>query len=291
MDPVEAAEVVSKAERKGMALEKSTSIIKGASFLAEEQPAADKTFALEAGDDVMRTLLQVEGEMNSVREPLNMSSTRVALSRIRHLKQEGRSTEHLTDATVGGDAGRKASSGSRGFLNTLGLSIPLPFMSVCTDLDWSTVLVAVDSSYLPASAISHHALDVLDEDSPQEVLDLAIIDVADRDDSFFVRPMVMRLAEGESEEKKDVAEDRLQFIVLKWIYENKGRLEDPWGAVDFVYDDFGFPESMIGFVPWMPFSDGERPLLPGESSYDRMSSNWERYLEREGGRFAKEGAA
>lgn len=194
-----------------------------------------------------------------------------------------------TDMIASGCAGQMVPSDSQKPLNTLGLSIPLTFMSSRTDLDWNTVLLAVDNSYLPVSAISQHALDVLVEDSPQEVLDLAILDDADRSDVFDVRPMAMKLAEGEPEEKKDLAQDRLRFIVLGWIYENKGEFEDPWEVVNFVYDDFGFPESMIGFVPWMSQPDGERPLLPGESPHDRMNSNWKRYLEREAERLAKGG--
>lgn len=68
--------------------------------------------------------------------------------------------------------------------------------------------------------------------------------------------------------------DRLRYIILLWLFNNRLNSDADFDKVNSVYDDFSYPSDMIGFISYMPTK---------ESGNKRMSnliySHWQIYLE------------
>ena len=71
------------------------------------------------------------------------------------------------------------------------------------------------------------------------------------------------------------------YILLRLLFENKEKFEDPLRAVEIVYADFGFPKSVEKFVRYMPIEDGE------SIGAEQMYKHWEDYLNSQKNRFRK----
>jgi hypothetical protein len=70
------------------------------------------------------------------------------------------------------------------------------------------------------------------------------------------------------------------FLLLAWLYENRGKVQDPLGLVEELYADFDYPEQIAGFVRYMPPQD---PSRVGDSY---LVENWRRYLDTAGRMYA-----
>jgi len=64
------------------------------------------------------------------------------------------------------------------------------------------------------------------------------------------------------------------FLVLARIYERRGISTDPMAEIEAVYADFGYPDEMEGFVPFLPAPKGE------PSSREATEERWRAYLDR-----------
>jgi hypothetical protein len=73
---------------------------------------------------------------------------------------------------------------------------------------------------------------------------------------------------------------------LRWLYDNRDRFPDPLQEVAEVYADFGYPESISGFVKYLPPSDGYQPELhTKEENQQRLYQHWREYLDKAVGHF------
>lgn len=164
-------------------------------------------------------------------------------------------------------------------LNTIGLSIPIAFAKSSGVLNWNTVLLALDNLYLNLPSVTDYALDVLDESSSEEVFSLVMLDDCEKEDPAFVRPLLCSLAAKESPIDTGTAKERLLYIVLKWVYENIDTFEAPWEMVDYICDDFDFPESTKGLPSWIPIDNYD--YQDGRAPFDLMKQRWNDYLLKE----------
>ena len=83
----------------------------------------------------------------------------------------------------------------------------------------------------------------------------------------------MMVADGQEQEK-------WQFLLLKWVYENRNLFSYPFGVVDELYAEFGYPESVESFVAFLPPKDGWEPLKhTATENENRLLKNWRVYIE------------
>jgi hypothetical protein len=65
------------------------------------------------------------------------------------------------------------------------------------------------------------------------------------------------------------------YLVLKATYDVRQQLPDPFGTVEGIYADFGYPPAIEGFVRYMPAAIGVEAGLPA------MTTGWRAYLAAE----------
>lgn len=70
------------------------------------------------------------------------------------------------------------------------------------------------------------------------------------------------------------------FVVLCWIFEHRTDFDDPLGAVEMLYADFGYPVEIEGLVRYMPGPVGEQASLVA------IERRWVDFLELNRDQFA-----
>lgn len=166
-------------------------------------------------------------------------------------------------------------------MNTLNLSIPYSFVVNLVNLTWSDLLFAIKQGYLTSEAATEHAMYLISEEQipSQDVIALAWLKKGED-----ICPYFDKLSALMSVEDNDIAEEKILYVVLKWVFENKEHYADPFEVIETIYADFDYPEEISQFVRYMP---SNQPLLDSsELNRERLYKNWSDYLEKQKKRYS-----
>ncbi|MEK8212547.1 DUF2247 family protein [Paenibacillus sp. FSL L8-0463] len=161
-------------------------------------------------------------------------------------------------------------------MNTLNLLIPYNYIVNLINLTWSDLFFAIKHGYLNPEAATEHAMYVISEEEfpSQDVIDLAWLKKGED-----VHPYLDKLLAPMSMEEYSIAQEKILYVVLKWVFENKEHYADPFEVVETIYADFDYPEEISQFVRYMP---SNQPLLDlVDFNKERLYKNWSDYLEKQ----------
>ncbi len=157
----------------------------------------------------------------------------------------------------------------------MGYLVKLPtyeFASKVADFTWQEVLTAVERKVVSRQFAIEHAmakLAVMDE-YPDALVELASLSKSDD-----IHPFIDELAEGEDSVSN--VNEKLLFLVLSWLFETKDTYDDPLSVVEEIYADFDYPDSISGFIRYMP-SD-EPDLGSFEKNSARLIDKWKSFID------------
>jgi hypothetical protein len=140
-------------------------------------------------------------------------------------------------------------------------------------MTWQDVLFGLDHGLLDRCAPVELGAELLTEDATNSTL----LDLAGLSENEDARPYVEKLASAEIPETIELIRGKWLYMVLDWIYEHKDIYPDPLQAVEEAYADFNYPESIAGFVRYMPSEDPD--LGSREQNEGRLYCKWERYID------------
>lgn len=165
--------------------------------------------------------------------------------------------------------------------NSLSIKIPFSYAANLVNLNWNDILYAMENEYFDkASAVEYAVLLLVNGSSDESIIDLAGLNVHEITKEEILQKFVVKFARRESSENKKEAKEKIMYILLNLLYENRDIFEDPLKAVEIVYDDFGFPKIIEGFVRYMPTEKNE------SGSETQMYERWKDYLNNQKNRFA-----
>jgi len=149
-------------------------------------------------------------------------------------------------------------------------------------LSWQEIKFAVDNNIIEKSSFVKHAVYILEEGIPgfDIVLELSILDMYDD-----VTPYVSKLIQLEERECEECIKSKWLYLILWHLYKNRNEYSNPLEIVEDIYCEFDYPQSITGFVRYMP-SD-EPDLGSYEKNEARMYKKWASYLEDEKLKFEK----
>lgn len=75
------------------------------------------------------------------------------------------------------------------------------------------------------------------------------------------------------------------FLVLAQAYDRRGVSKDPLADLEAIYAEFGYPEEIEGFVPFLPAPEGQR------SGPDAIQRRWRAYLDERSMTYARRAEA
>lgn len=168
---------------------------------------------------------------------------------------------------------------SKSQVNSLGISVPYQYFVELTSLNWHDILFAVKNGLLPYESAVEHAIVELEsnENCSQTILDLACLSSEEAKCYHSIQPCLDELANLEPETEKSKTKDKIMFCLLDWVFNHRSYYDDPLRVVEYIYDDFSFPESIASFVRYKPT---EQPMLDTiEANVKRLYENWEKFLD------------
>jgi hypothetical protein len=146
------------------------------------------------------------------------------------------------------------------------------------DLRWDDVIWAIDHGHWGWKHVCEFASFRLNDiDSPTFDIESQIVQLGKNDASE-----IMDLARGIAKSTLVEAElaRRWEYIFLKWIFDKRDEIDNPFGEVEEVFADFGYPERMEPFISFLPPSDAWEPDRHSEAeNRNRLLANWQNYLE------------
>lgn len=161
-------------------------------------------------------------------------------------------------------------------MDSLSVVLPYDFVTKKVQLTWRDILYAIDRQiFLPKAAVEHAIIELSNvEDFTQPLLDLASLT---KNES--VQPYMYELANLEPEQPNENIEEKWLYLILAWLFENRGNYSDPLGIVEQIYADFNYPTQISAFIRYMP---SDEPDL-GSSGLNeaRLYKKWEVYLKEQ----------
>jgi hypothetical protein len=159
--------------------------------------------------------------------------------------------------------------------------IPYSFIKQRTNPSWREVKFGFDQQLISPQVAIDKATERLSgtgETSETEV------ELASRTESDSVLELVSSLADAEGVSSEEDLRAKWLYLVLAWLFENRGSVADPLGMVEEVYSDFGYPREIASFVRYMPMVGPD--LGNREQNEARLYEYWKNYLDETGRRFA-----
>lgn len=165
-------------------------------------------------------------------------------------------------------------------MNTLNISIPYSYAMDAANLNWCDILFSINHGFLSYDAAIEHAEYELGKYNPasENILNLAMLSI-EKTFPHSIHPYIDELAAELPDSERRKAKEKIMYVLLKWVYDHRSNYADPLGVVEYIYDDFNFPESISDFVRRLPMR-GEN-LGSIERNTDRLFNRWERFLDEQ----------
>lgn len=162
--------------------------------------------------------------------------------------------------------------------NSLSIQIPYSYFSDVVKLNWFDILFAIENAFLPLKSAIDHAIKEIEEnpDYQDTVLDLASISPNDISSNQEISKYIVRLAELVSDDDKSKSNEKILYVLMRWIFENHQIYADPLRVVEIIYDDFNFPEIIKNFVRYEPSPYTIKGTM--DQNINRLYNNWKDYL-------------
>lgn len=101
-----------------------------------------------------------------------------------------------------------------------------------------------------------------------------------KDADWRVGKILEALANSDSS-SEEASHSKWLFLALLWLYENREGVENVFDALRQVYVEFGYPDAISAFIPFMPPNDGYDPTAhTSEENRARIFLKWEEFLFR-----------
>lgn len=154
--------------------------------------------------------------------------------------------------------------------NSLSIQIPFSYASELIKLNWNDILFAVRNGYFDKASALEYAVLLLDNDENNgKIIDLACLNPSDVTQEEILQ-FIVDFADKVPENAKAETSDKIMYILLNQLFENKNIFEDPFRVIEIVYDDFNFPKSIENLIRYM-----------SEDSFftiEQLEINWIEYL-------------
>lgn len=166
-------------------------------------------------------------------------------------------------------------------MNSLSIQIPFSYALELVNINWNDILFAIHNGYFNNASAIEYAVILLGKDEENEkILDLACINHPKITKEELLQEYVIGLADTVPEKEKEETKDKIMYILLKLLFDNKNTFEDPLSAIEVIYEDFNFPKSVENFVRYMQI-EKENSISIVKEYYN----NWEKYLRSQKSRF------
>lgn len=132
-------------------------------------------------------------------------------------------------------------------------------------LTWSELLYGLEKGYIDDQGVSSFACNTLTTSSPKKAYELSTLE---QQELYLARDYLESLASNEPTKKEEKISQPWIYMLLSYLFENKGLFSDPLEKIEELYADLDYPEDISSSVRYMPSPEGE------VGSEERLYANW-----------------
>jgi hypothetical protein len=159
--------------------------------------------------------------------------------------------------------------------------IPVDFILRHIKPSWSDVDMGLRNGWLDSAGALEIAVQRIatNENAPHAEVMLAATELTEMAE---ISAQVEKLARSESLTDRERSKRRWLYLILAYLYENRGSVPDPLAEVEEIYSDFGYPEEVGRFVRYMPPKEHEHWPQPAtqKETTERLIRVWADYVSR-----------
>ncbi|WP_411380092.1 DUF2247 family protein [Pseudomonas sp. MPB26] len=145
------------------------------------------------------------------------------------------------------------------------------------DLNWRDVLWGVEKGIINCDFAQKVADVNLTRGSMNE-LETELV-LLDKVQVWAIKEKIRQLSSAEVTEEVVCSKKKWMYVALKWLFENRRKIEDALGLVELVYADFDYPAEIESFVRYMPSQCDYDPRAHSvEKNMERLYLNWGAFL-------------
>lgn len=128
---------------------------------------------------------------------------------------------------------------SNNSFNSLSIVLPYDYAKNKLCLNWKIISLGVEMKYFDKEVVIDFASEQLLYESNQSLIYLICENDNIIDNTTLKHIQILADSANDTAEN---AKNKLLYLVLSYLYDNRNRIEDFLCVVDIVYDDFGFPK-------------------------------------------------
>lgn len=164
--------------------------------------------------------------------------------------------------------------------NSLSIIIPFSYALNLVDINWNDILFAITNGFFDKSVAIEYALILIGKgENNQKIMDLAILNPCEITTEEILQDYVFDFANTVTD--KETTKDKIMYVLLNLLFDNKGCFEDPLRAVEIVYNNFGFPKILKNLIRYIPNDDSTEV-----SCESKIYEKWKQYLNNQKIRFS-----
>ncbi|MCL2313001.1 MAG: DUF2247 family protein [Firmicutes bacterium] len=171
--------------------------------------------------------------------------------------------------------------------NTLSIQVPYMHAAELVNLNWNDILFAIENNYFHYSVAVDYAATLISENSKDDdpIFKLSCFFPSEIVKQEILDQFVVELAQGVSKKNKDETKNKVMYITLSWLFENKCFFQDIIGVVEMIYCDFDHPEIISNLIRYMPDETNYSQIF--NTYEEKFLYNWQKYLQDQKLKFAK----
>ena len=174
---------------------------------------------------------------------------------------------------------------------TVKFLVPYNYFFSLVKLNWNDILFAIENNYLTHQDAREYASMELSnniDNSPQDIIDLVCLTPEEiKKFPHLIYPHINNLVKDIPEEEKQETKDKVMYIILSCIFENREKFKNPLRLAQLIYAQFDYPQSLNEIAGYISIGTDCFLAFPHEPSEEEIMKNWANYLEKEKHRFNK----
>lgn len=163
-------------------------------------------------------------------------------------------------------------------MNTYNINLKYKFVSDFVKVTWDFVLYGIEKSFFNNDFAIEYAISEVGKsnDSRPQVFEIASLFTGES-----INPYIEELVDRE-DINEDELKEKLLYVLLEWIFDNKEQFPNSLEMVERIYADFDYPVVISKIIGYMP-----PPLNENESNFgeEYLLTKWKEYLDEQQLRF------
>lgn len=137
--------------------------------------------------------------------------------------------------------------------NSLSIKVSLEYAMKLVKINWGDIMFAIKNNYFNIESAIEYAMCLMEkEECDYLTIDLACTKESELTKEELLENYINKFVMKITDEERIKSKDKILYILMNWLYDNRQLFENPFRVIEVLYDDFGFPEALKKVVSYVP---------------------------------------